>query len=56
MNIQPTVSVMLPKHNEYENVRLIIPNICKAFADENITSEIIVLDDNPPEIFPWNKG
>ena len=56
MNIQPTVSVILPTNNEYENIGLIIPDFSKALADENITSEIIAVDDNPPEIFPWHKG
>jgi dolichol-phosphate mannosyltransferase len=49
MNIQPTVSVILPTYNEYENIGLIIPKIFKELADENITSEIIVVDDNSPD-------
>jgi len=49
MTTQPTVSVILPTYNEYENIGLIIPKISKALADENITSEIIVVDDNSPD-------
>lgn len=43
------LSIILPTYNEAENLELIIPMLSKLLNDENISGEIIVVDDNSPD-------
>ena len=43
------VSIILPTYNEAENIKLIVPKISNVFKENNITGEILVIDDNSPD-------
>jgi dolichol-phosphate mannosyltransferase len=46
------ISVILPTYNESENLKVIIPNLSDVFINNNITGEIIVIDDNSTDGTP----
>jgi len=43
------ISVVLSTYNERENLSNIVPIIEKVFADNSMTGEIVVVDDNSPD-------
>jgi len=40
------ISIILPTYNEAENIKIIIPMLNNLFVNEDIQSEIIIVDDN----------
>ena len=40
------VSIVIPTYNEEKNIPIIIPQIFAILKQANITSEVIVVDDN----------
>ncbi len=44
---KPSLSIVLPTYNEKDNIKILIPEIDKAF--EHINHELIVVDDNSPD-------
>lgn len=47
------LSVILPTYNESENIPIIVPKIHEILTRNNISYEIIVADDNSPDL-TWN--
>ena len=45
MNIKPFISCVVPAYNEAENLKTFIPALAKSLIQQNITYEIIVVDD-----------
>ena len=43
------VSVILPTYNERENIKLLIPRIFQVFEKNNISGNVIIVDDNSPD-------
>ncbi len=43
------VTVIIPTYNERENIQILIPKIEKIFKNNNITGEIMIIDDNSPD-------
>ena len=43
------ISVILPTYNERENIRIIIPQIAAVLNSEQLSYEILVIDDNSPD-------
>jgi len=45
-----TFSLILPTYNESENIQKLIPILFELFSKENIEAEIIVVDDDSPDL------
>lgn len=45
-NLSTSYSVILPTYNEYDNLRILIPQLVTLFESTNRTYEIIVVDDD----------
>ncbi len=45
-----TFSLILPTYNEAENIEKLIPQLFELFSKENIDTEIIVVDDDSPDL------
>jgi len=43
------ISIILPTYNEAENIKLIIPKISEVMHRNNLSYEIVVVDDNSPD-------
>lgn len=43
------ISVILPTYNEAGNIKAIVPEISRIFAQEGLAGEIIIVDDNSPD-------
>jgi dolichol-phosphate mannosyltransferase len=48
---KPSLSIVLPTYNEKYNIKILIPQIEKAF--KHINHEIIVVDDSSPDRTAW---
>ncbi len=48
-NSRPDLSVIIPAHNEGENLRAVVLAVAEAFHSEDITLEIVVVDDGSDE-------
>ncbi len=45
----PTLSLVIPTYNESENLPLLLQKIFAALNSHNISSEVVIVDDNSPD-------